>query len=49
MLFLNYIKNKKRQESYCKRAKGITNKKGEKTYKNKDTANYWSYHFLWKC
>ena len=42
-------KNKKRQESYCKRAKGITNKKGEKTYNNKDTANFWSYNFLWKC
>ena len=42
-------KNKKRQESYCKRAKGITNKKGEKTYNDKDTANYWSYKFLWDC
>ena len=42
-------KDKKRQESYCKRARGITNKKGEKTYKDKDTPNYWSFHFLWKC
>lgn len=43
-------KDKKRQESYCKRAKGITNKKGELTYKDKDnSANYWSYHYLWKC
>tara|TARA_R110000803_G_scaffold160071_3_gene224074 strand:- start:1942 stop:2184 length:243 start_codon:yes stop_codon:yes gene_type:complete len=42
-------KDKKRQENYCKRAKGITNKKGEKTYNDKDTANYWSYKFLWDC
>ena len=42
-------KDKKRQESYCKRAKGITNKKGEKTYKDKNTANYWSLNYLWKC
>ena len=43
-------KDKKRQENYCKRAKGIKNKKGELTYKDKDnSANYWSYHFLWKC
>ena len=28
----------------------ITNKKGELTYKDKDnSANYWSYHYLWKC
>jgi hypothetical protein len=42
-------KDKKRQESYCKRAKGIKNKKGELTYKDKESANYWSYNFLWKC
>ena len=43
-------KDKKRQKNYCKRAKGIKNKKGELTYKDKDnSANYWSYHFLWKC
>jgi hypothetical protein len=42
--------DKKRQKNYCKRAKGIKNKKGELTYKDKDnSANYWSYHFLWKC
>jgi hypothetical protein len=42
-------KDKKRQENYCARAKGIKNKKGELTYNNKDSANYWSYNFLWAC
>ncbi len=42
-------KDKKRREAYCKRAKAIKNKKGELTYKDKDTANYWSYNYLWKC
>jgi len=42
-------KDEKRREAYCKRAKGIKNKKGELTYKDKDTANYWSYNYLWKC
>lgn len=42
-------KDKKRQVSYCKRAKGITDKNGNLTYKNKNTANYWSYFWLWKC
>jgi len=41
--------DKKRQVSYCKRAKGIKDKNGNLTYKNKNTANYWSYNFLWKC
>jgi len=35
-------KDKKRQKSYLARAKGIKNKKGELTYKDKNTANYWS-------
>ena len=42
-------KDKKRKESYCKRAKGIKDKNGKLTYKDKDTANYWSYNYLWKC
>ena len=42
-------KDNKRRENYCKRAKGIKNKKGELTYKKKDSANYWSYNHLWKC
>ena len=35
-------KNKERQLSYLKRAKGIKNNKGELTWKNKNTANYWA-------
>ena len=42
-------KDKKRRESYCKRTKGIKNKKGELTYKDKDTANYWARKLLWNC
>ena len=40
-------KDKKRQKSYLARAKGITNKKGELTWKDKNTSNYWSVHYLW--
>tara|TARA_R110001606_G_scaffold269605_3_gene418176 strand:- start:1718 stop:1981 length:264 start_codon:yes stop_codon:yes gene_type:complete len=40
-------KDEKRRESYLKRAKGIKNKKGQLTWKLKDTPNYWSVHFLW--
>lgn len=39
--------DKKRRESYRKRARGITNKKGEKVYLNKNTPAYWSYNYLW--
>ena len=39
----------KRRESYCKRSKGIRNKDGKLTYKDKDTANYWSRKVLWDC
>jgi len=35
-------KDKQRQKSYLARAKGIKNKKGELTWKLKDTPNYWS-------
>ena len=38
----------KYQKAYCARAEGITNKKGEKTYKNKMSPNYWSHKF-WFC
>ena len=41
-------KDKKRRESYLKRAKGIRNKKGELTWKDKNTANYWAVKTLWK-
>lgn len=36
-----------RRKNYLARAKGITNKKGEKTYKSKSSANYYSIKFLW--
>lgn len=35
------------RKSYRARAKGIKNKEGKLTYKDKNTPNYWSYHFLW--
>ena len=40
-------KDKKRQKSYLARAKGIKNKQGELTYKDKNTANYWAVNYLW--
>ena len=40
-------KDEKRRKSYLARAKGIKNKKGELTWKLKDTANWWSTHYLW--
>ena len=40
-------KDKKRQSSYLKRAKGIKNKEGKLTWKDKNTANYWAVHYLW--
>mgnify|MGYP003119966105 CR=1 FL=1 len=39
-------KDEKRRTSYLKRAKGIKNKQGELTWKDKDTANYWAVHHL---
>jgi len=38
---------KEQRKSYKARASGIKNKEGQLTYKNKNTANYWSYHYLW--
>ena len=35
------------RKSYRARASGIKNKEGQLTYKLKDTANYWSYNYLW--
>ena len=35
------------RRSYLARAKGIKNKKGELTYKDKSSANYWSVNYLW--
>jgi len=39
--------DKKRQKSYLSRAKGIKNKKGELTYKDKNSANYYAVKYLW--
>ena len=39
--------DEKRRASYLARAKGIKNKKGELTWKNKNSANYYSINFLW--
>jgi len=41
-------KDPKRRESYLKRAKGIKNKEGQLTYKDKNTKNYWAIKDLWK-
>ena len=40
-------KDKVRQKSYLARAKGIKNKQGELTYKDKNSANYWAINYLW--
>lgn len=36
------------RKSYLARAKGIKNKKGELTWKDKSSPNYWSVRYLWK-
>jgi hypothetical protein len=36
-----------RRRKYLARAKGIKNKKGELTYRDKESANYYSIKFLW--
>ena len=40
-------KDKNRRERYLKRSKGIKIKKGELTYKNPESPNYWSVNLLW--
>lgn len=40
-------KDPKRRKAYLARAKGIKNKKGQLTYKDKNSANYWSVRVLW--
>ena len=42
-------KDQKRRSSYLARAKGIKNKEGKLTWKDKNTPNYWAVHFLWKA
>jgi hypothetical protein len=40
-------KDEKRRKSYLARAKGIKNKQGELTWKDKNSANYYSVKYLW--
>lgn len=39
--------DKKRRTAYLARARGIKNKKGEYTYLDKNSSNYWSVNMLW--
>jgi len=39
--------DKKRQKSYLSRARGIRDKDGNLTYKDKNSSNYYSIRFLW--
>ncbi len=43
---LNHL-DPKRRKVYLSRAKGIKNKEGNLTWKDKNTANYWSINYLW--
>ena len=40
-------KDKERRDKYRSRATKIKNKKGELTYTNPESSNYWSVHLLW--
>lgn len=40
-------KDKTRQDNYLKRATKIRNKKGELTYQNPETSNFWGVNLLW--
>lgn len=40
-------KDKTRQDNYLKRATKIRNKKGELTYQNPETSNFWAVNLLW--
>lgn len=39
--------DEERRKRYLARAKGIKNKRGDKTWENPETANYYSVKFLW--
>lgn len=41
-------KDETRRKSYLARAKGIRDKNGRLTWKDKNTANYWAVKKLWK-
>ena len=38
---------KEQRKSYLARAKGIRDKQGNLTWKDKNTANYWAVKYLW--
>tara|TARA_R110001592_G_scaffold3114_12_gene17448 strand:+ start:704 stop:967 length:264 start_codon:yes stop_codon:yes gene_type:complete len=38
---------KEQRKSYLARAKGIKDKNGNLTWKDKNTANYWAVRYLW--
>ena len=38
---------KAQRKSYLARAKGIKNKQGQLTWKDKNTPNYWAVRYLW--
>ena len=40
-------KDEERRKKYLARAKKIKNKKGELTYTNPESSNYWSVNLLW--
>ena len=40
-------KDKERRDKYLSRAMKIKNKKGELTYTNPESSNYWSVNLLW--
>tara|TARA_R110000744_G_scaffold21242_1_gene55163 strand:+ start:9375 stop:9647 length:273 start_codon:yes stop_codon:yes gene_type:complete len=40
-------KDEKRRKNYLSRAKAIKNKEGKLTWKDKNSKNYWSVHYLW--
>lgn len=40
-------KDKERRKRYLARARGIRDGNGKLTYKNKNSANYYSVHILW--
>tara|TARA_R110002167_G_C12431657_1_gene629913 strand:- start:335 stop:601 length:267 start_codon:yes stop_codon:yes gene_type:complete len=40
-------KDEKRRKSYLSRAKGIRDKNGNLTWRNKNTSNYWAVKKLW--
>ena len=40
-------RDKERRDNYLNRSRSIVNKKGELTYNNPESANFWSINLLW--